>query len=82
MTQKRIVHIPLAEFKHTSILHYLLDKNIIVHFSCADGFCGVCHSLLLSGKIHFVKDQIGWKPSQEFLLCCAVPETDISVEIY
>lgn len=82
MTQKRTIQILLADFKHTSILHYLLDKKIIVNFSCADGFCGVCHSLLLSGEIHFFKEQIGWKPSQEFLLCCAVPKTDISLEIY
>jgi len=78
----RTINIKVEEFNHQSILHYLLDKKIIVNFNCADGFCGICHSFLIEGKIIFHKEQIGFKPKGEFLLCCAKPETDISISIY
>lgn len=77
-------HIPIkiADFNHTSLLHYLLDRNIIVEFNCMDGFCGACHSKLIVGEISIIKDDLAYKPSGEFLLCCAVPKTDIEIAIY
>lgn len=77
-------HIPIkiADFNHTSLLHYLLDRNIIVEFNCMDGFCGACHSKLIAGEIAIIKDDLAYKPSGDFLLCCAVPKTDIEIAIY
>lgn len=77
-------HIPIkiADFNHISLLHYLLDKDIIVEFNCMDGFCGACHSKLIAGEIAIIKDDLAYKLSGEFLLCCAVPKTDIEIAIY
>lgn len=70
------------DFKHTSILHYLLDMGIIVNFNCMDGFCGACHSKLIFGEVLFIKEEIGFKAKEEFLLCCVIPKTDIEISIY
>lgn len=78
----RHIHIKITDFDHASLLHYLLDKNIIVEFNCMDGFCGACHSQLIAGEIALIKDDLAYKPSGEFLLCCAVPKTDIEIAIY
>jgi len=78
----RNIQIRKEDFKHSSILHYLLDKGVIVNFHCLDGFCGTCHSKLISGEVSFIKDEIGFKAKEEFLLCCAIPKTDIEISIY
>lgn len=78
----RNIHVKITDFNHTSLLHYLLAKEIIVEFNCMDGFCGACHSQLVAGEIAIIKDDLAYKPSGEFLLCCAVPKTDIEIAIY
>lgn len=81
----RVLNILKSEFEnsqHTSILNYLIANKIVVNFHCADGYCGMCHSVLESGEVYTSNKAIGYTPKNEFLICCSKPISDITIKIY
>lgn len=81
----RVLNILKSEFEnsqHTSILNYLIANKVIVNFHCADGYCGMCHSVLRAGQIQTSDKAIGYTPKNEFLICCSKPVSDITIELY
>lgn len=81
----KIINISKNDFDNSqekSILKYLLKKKIEVNFHCADGFCGMCHSVLVSGDVNIGSNAIGFTPKKEILICCSMPKSDIIIEIY
>jgi ferredoxin len=52
-----------------------------VHYHCRAGFCGACRCKLVSGQIRYLQEPLAFVRRGEFLPCCSVPTTDISLEI-
>ncbi len=64
-----------------SVLENLENANIDVSFHCREGFCGVCRTQLLSGKVEYTLDPLAFIDDDEILSCCTRPLTDIEIKV-
>lgn len=64
-----------------SLLHALEQQQLQVNFQCREGYCGACRCKLLQGDVHYLQEPLAFVRRGEFLPCCSVPLTDITIEI-
>lgn len=65
----------------SNILNALEQQQKPVHFQCREGFCGACRCKLISGQVEYLQQPLAFVRKGEFLPCCSVPLTNISIEI-
>lgn len=63
------------------LLPQLEAQGHVVHFHCRAGFCGACRCKLVSGHVRYLQEPLAFVRRGEFLPCCSVPVTDITLEI-
>lgn len=64
-----------------TILQSLEQSNANVASQCREGFCGVCRLKLRKGKVSYIKEPLGFIDDDEILSCCAMPETNVDVDL-
>ena len=67
--------------KHKNLLEALEQQGFDPHYHCRDGFCGACRCKLLSGSIDYTVEPIAFIHPGEILTCCAIPKSDIEVDL-
>ncbi|RBP67183.1 ferredoxin-NADP reductase [Brevibacterium sanguinis] len=67
----------------TTVLDAALRAGLAMPSSCAEGACGTCKSVLVSGEVD-MKHNGGIRPREiaagKFLPCCSTPKSDLVVE--
>ncbi|MGL5006335.1 MAG: class I ribonucleotide reductase maintenance protein YfaE [Plesiomonas sp.] len=63
-----------------SLLETLEQAQYYPEFQCRSGFCGACRSRLLSGRVTYSQVPLAFIATDEILLCCCVPVSDIEIE--
>lgn len=66
---------------HKTILTCLEQHNINVHYHCREGFCGACRTKITKGNVEYTTDPLAYIDDDEFLPCCSVPKTDITIKV-
>jgi len=64
-----------------NLLEFLEQHQQSVNFHCREGFCGACRCKLLSGEVRYLQEPLAFVRRGEFLPCCSVPLSTISIEI-
>ncbi len=64
-----------------SILDTLDEAGIDVSSSCREGSCGSCEAILLSGDIEYIQEPSYELSDSCILTCCAIPITDVTIEL-
>ena len=64
-----------------SLLHALERQQLQVNFQCREGYCGACRCKLLQGEVRYLQEPLAFVRQGEFLPCCSVPLTDITIDI-
>ncbi|NTS77936.1 2Fe-2S iron-sulfur cluster binding domain-containing protein [Catenovulum sp. SM1970] len=83
MTDKIEYTVLKSEFESSgcdTLLDYMEQQSLKVHFHCRDGFCGACRTPLKSGDINYEKEPLAFVRRGDFLPCCSKPCTDIKIE--
>lgn len=63
-----------------TILESVENAGIELEFHCREGFCGVCRTKLLSGKVDYTLDPLAFIEDDEILICCSKPIGDIELK--
>ncbi len=67
----------------TTVLDAAVRAGLTVPSSCAEGMCGTCKSVLVSGEVE-MRHNGGIRPKEiaagKFLPCCSTPKSDLVVE--
>lgn len=64
-----------------TVLENLEAANLDVAFHCREGFCGVCRTKLLNGKVEYTLDPLAFIDDDEILSCCTKPIGDIEIKV-
>lgn len=64
-----------------NLLNALEQQQLQVNFQCREGYCGACRCKLLQGEVRYLQEPLAFVRQGEFLPCCSVPLTDITIEI-
>jgi len=64
-----------------SVLETLERANIDVHFNCREGYCGVCRTKLLAGKVKYRVEPLAFIDDDEILTCCTIPTSNIKIKM-
>ncbi|MCU0840435.1 MAG: CDP-6-deoxy-delta-3,4-glucoseen reductase [Thiobacillaceae bacterium] len=69
-----------------TILEAALDAGFALPYGCRNGACGACKGKLLAGEVDYGEHQAGTLTAEDkkkglALFCCAVPRTDLAVEV-
>ncbi|MDX1677308.1 class I ribonucleotide reductase maintenance protein YfaE [Arsukibacterium sp.] len=64
-----------------TLLHSLEQQQQDVSYQCREGYCGACRCKLISGTIQYLHEPLAFVRQGEFLPCCSIPVTDITIEI-
>ena len=64
-----------------NLLLALEQRQLQVNFQCREGYCGACRCKLVSGDVRYLQEPLAFVRQGEFLPCCSVPSSDISIEI-
>lgn len=64
-----------------TLLEALEDRGVDVPNSCRAGSCGKCAVRLAAGRVLYPLEPIAARGPDEVLLCSAVPETDLALEV-
>lgn len=64
-----------------NLLNALEQQQLQVNFQCREGYCGACRCKLLQGEVRYLQEPLAFVRPGEFLPCCSVPLTDITIEI-
>lgn len=67
--------------EQSNLLTFLEQHKQSVNFQCREGFCGACRCKLLSGNVRYLQEPLAFVRKGEFLPCCSVPLSDITIEI-
>lgn len=67
--------------QHTNLLEALEQQGFEPHYHCRDGYCGACRCKLRSGQVRYQYEPIAFIHQGEILTCCAVPETEIDIDL-
>jgi ferredoxin len=67
--------------QHKSLLDALEQQGFEPHYHCRDGYCGACRCKLIKGEIRYHIEPIAYIHPGEILTCCAIPDTDITIEL-
>ena len=71
---------------HETVLEAALRHDLLVPYGCRNGGCGACRAKITSGSVdHGKSSETTLTPEDReagfALLCCAVPQTDVTVEV-
>jgi len=68
----------------SSILDAVLNSHLIFQHSCKNGQCGVCKTMLLSGEVIEMQQQVALseddKKSGSILTCCCEPKSNVLID--
>ena len=64
-----------------TLLEALEQQQLQVNFHCREGYCGACRCKLLKGDISYLNEPLAFVRQGEFLPCCSIPLTDITIDI-
>ncbi len=64
-----------------NLLTALEQQKYQVNYHCRAGFCGACRCKLVSGTVTYLEEPLAFVRKGEFLPCCSVPQSDLSIEI-
>lgn len=64
-----------------TILETLERSNVKVESQCRSGYCGACKVKLKKGSVGYTTQPIGFIKENEVLTCCAIPQSDVEIEI-
>ncbi len=76
----KVIDTEFDHFTDNSLLDYLENNNIAVHFHCREGFCGACRCKLSCGKVVYQQEPLAYVRKGEVLLCCCKPDGAIELE--
>ncbi|MFM8340205.1 MAG: 2Fe-2S iron-sulfur cluster-binding protein, partial [Fluviibacter sp.] len=71
---------------HETVLEAALRHDLLVPYGCRNGGCGACRAKITAGTVdHGKSSETTLTPADReagfALLCCAVPQTDVTVEV-
>ncbi|MEE2023628.1 class I ribonucleotide reductase maintenance protein YfaE [Alkalimonas mucilaginosa] len=64
-----------------NLLTVLEQAKFSVHYQCREGYCGACRCRLVSGDIKYLQEPLAFVRQGEFLPCCSIPISDITIEL-
>lgn len=64
-----------------TLLESLEQSSVPVESHCRDGYCGACRCKLKSGDVKYTNSPIAFVSSGEVLTCCAIPVSNIEIEV-
>lgn len=76
--------VKFSAVKNKTILESALESNVVLEYSCKNGSCGMCESLLLAGEVSDEQERI-YKAGERILTCQCKPGSDeivIEAEYY
>lgn len=83
MPRVEVDHNTVVDFDGSlpNLLMALEQRQLQVNFQCREGYCGACRCKLVNGEVRYLQEPLAFVRRGEFLPCCSVPVTDISIEI-
>lgn len=71
---------------HETILEAALRHDLLVPYGCRTGGCGACRAKITTGAVDHGKASettltVADREAGFALLCCAVPQSDVTVEV-
>jgi uncharacterized protein len=63
----------------STLLDFALSHGFKPRYGCRSGVCGTCSCKLLKGKVSYVQTPAAATTKDTVLLCCAKPESDVTV---
>lgn len=63
-----------------SLLEGLIRTGHAIEFQCREGYCGSCR-MRVHGEFSYVRVPLAYTAPGEILACCAIPKTDIFLNI-
>ncbi|MEX1993506.1 MAG: 2Fe-2S iron-sulfur cluster-binding protein [Steroidobacteraceae bacterium] len=64
-----------------NLLEFAEDLGLSPPASCRSGICGTCATRKISGAIRYVEEPVAEVADDEVLLCCALPDGPVSLEL-
>lgn len=71
----------VVESINGSLLDSLDANSVHVESHCRSGFCGVCRTKLVKGKVNYITEPLAFKDDDEVLPCCCKPVSDITIQL-
>lgn len=65
----------------TVLLNQLEENGIRPTAHCRNGFCGCCRTKLISGKVEYIAEKLGYTKEDEILPCICKATSDIEIEV-
>ena len=66
---------------HASLLELAEACDVPVRWSCRTGVCHNCECAVVDGELEYVIEPVDRPPDGRTLLCCAVPKSDVVLEL-
>jgi ferredoxin-NADP reductase/MOSC domain-containing protein YiiM len=66
---------------HASLLELAEACDVPVRWSCRTGVCHNCECAVVDGELEYVIEPVDRPPEGRTLLCCAVPKSDVVLEL-
>jgi uncharacterized protein len=63
----------------STLLDFALSHDFKPRYGCRSGVCGTCSCKLLKGKVSYVQTPAAATAKDTVLLCCAKPESDVTI---
>lgn len=82
--QKKYLNI---QFEYNSRIYRSLLESLEIHhipslnYQCRSGYCGSCRALLITGKVQYYIEPLGYIRSNEILTCCCAPTEHIILKL-
>lgn len=79
----KCINIKLIHAKNTqySLLSIFKKYQIPINYQCQSGYCGSCRIILISGSIKYYCTPLSYIHTNEILLCCCYPMTNIVLKL-
>jgi uncharacterized protein len=65
----------------STLLDFALSHGFKPRYGCRSGVCGTCSYKLLKGKVSYVQTPAAATAKGTVLLCCAKPESDVTIAL-
>lgn len=75
---KKIIFI---DNNNISLIKILESENIYVENQCREGFCGICRTKIIQGKVFYTKKPIAFINKNEILPCCCRLKKSIVIDL-
>jgi ferredoxin len=72
--------VPWSE-KYANLLELAEACDVPVHWSCRTGVCHACECAVVDGELSYAIEPVDRPPDGRTLLCCAVPKSDVVLEL-